>query len=77
MNEKRIEKKFVFGKYKEDFLEKILLANGFSKLYPSRYISSIYIDTLNFDFARQAIFMRYTTEIVFLNGQDGSRLYPG
>ena len=36
MNEKRIEKKFVFGKYKEDYLEKILISNGFIRLYPSR-----------------------------------------
>ena len=55
MNEKRIEKKFIFGKYKEDYLEKILLANGFTRLYPSRYINSIYLDTLNFDFARDNI----------------------
>ncbi len=55
MIDKRIEKKFVFGKYKEDYLEKILLSNGFTKLYPSRYINSIYLDTLNFDFARDNI----------------------
>ncbi len=55
MNEKRIEKKFVFGKYKEDYLEKILISNGFIRLYPSRYINSIYLDTLNFDFARDNI----------------------
>ena len=46
MIDKRIEKKFVFGKYKEDYLEKILLNNGFTNLYPSRYINSIYLDTL-------------------------------
>ena len=55
MNDKRIEKKFVFGKYKEDYLEKILLSNGFTKLYPSRHINSIYLDTLNFNFARDNI----------------------
>ncbi len=55
MNEKRIEKKFVFGKFKEDQLEKILLSSGFLRLYPSRYISSIYLDTLNFDFAKDNI----------------------
>ena len=32
MNENRIEKKFVFGKFKEDNLERILLLNGFSKI---------------------------------------------
>ena len=55
MNDNRIEKKFVFGKYKEDYLEKILLSNGFTKLYPSRHINSIYLDTLNFNFARDNI----------------------
>ena len=30
MNESRIEKKFVLGKYKEDFLTRFLLINGFT-----------------------------------------------
>ena len=55
MNEIRVEKKFVFGKFKEDYLEKILLLNGFSKTYSPRNISSIYLDTLNFDFAKDNI----------------------
>ena len=55
MNVIRIEKKFVFGKYKQDYLEKILLLNGFVKLYSPRQISSIYLDTLNFDFAKDNI----------------------
>ena len=55
MNNQRVEKKFVFGKYKEDFLEKILLLNGFTRLYPSREINSIYLDTLNFDYAKDNI----------------------
>ena len=55
MNEKRIEKKFVFGKFRDDYLEKILLLNGFLKLHPSRTINSIYLDTLNFDFAKDNI----------------------
>ena len=55
MNENRIEKKFVLGKYEEDFIKKILTINGFKKLFPSRYISSIYLDTLNFDFAKDNI----------------------
>ena len=73
MNENRIEKKFVFGKFKEDYLEKILLSNGFTKLYPSRYINSIYLDTLNFDFARDNINgvskrkkIRFTIRMLFL-----------
>jgi len=55
MRENRIEKKFVFGKYQEDNLEKTLLSNGFSQLYPSRSISSLYIDTINYDFAKDNI----------------------
>ena len=55
MNEIRVEKKFVFGKFKEDYLEKILFLNGFSKTYSPRNISSIYLDTLNFDFAKDNI----------------------
>ena len=55
MNENRIEKKFVLGKYEDDFLKKILTINGFKKSFPSRYINSIYLDTLNFDFAKDNI----------------------
>tara|TARA_B110000114_G_scaffold180745_1_gene217052 strand:+ start:384 stop:1070 length:687 start_codon:yes stop_codon:yes gene_type:complete len=51
----RIEKKFIFGKYQNDFVEKLLLINNFSKIYPDREISSIYLDTLNFDSARDNI----------------------
>ena len=55
MNENRIEKKFVVGKYEEETLKKLLTINGFKKSFPSRYISSIYLDTLNFDFAKDNI----------------------
>ena len=55
MNENRIEKKFVLGKYEENFIKKILIINGSKKSFPSRYISSIYLDTLNFDFAKDNI----------------------
>jgi|TARA_B110000114_G_scaffold184737_1_gene229279 SPX domain protein involved in polyphosphate accumulation len=55
MNDSRVEKKFVFGKYQNDLVEKILLINNFSKIYPDREISSIYLDTLNFDFAKDNI----------------------
>ena len=55
MNETRIEKKFVLGKYKDDDLKKTLLINGFSKSFSSRHISSIYLDTINYDFARDNI----------------------
>ena len=39
MNDTRIEKKFVFGKYQNDYVEKLLLINNFSKNYPDRKIS--------------------------------------
>jgi len=55
MNENRIEKKFVLGKYKEDYVKKILIINGFTKSFSPRYVSSIYLDTLNFDFAKDNI----------------------
>jgi len=55
MNDTRIEKKFIFGKYQNDFVEKLLLINNFSKVYPDREISSIYLDTLNFNFAKDNI----------------------
>ena len=55
MNNVRIEKKFVLGTFKRNNLEKILLMNGFIKSFPSRFISSIYLDTLDFDFAKDNI----------------------
>ena len=55
MNENRVEKKFVLGKYQEDLLKKILIINGFTKYFVPREISSIYLDTLNFDFAKDNI----------------------
>ena len=55
MNENRIEKKFVLGKYEDDSIKKLLTINGFKKFFPSRYISSIYLDTFNFDFAKDNI----------------------
>ena len=55
MNENRIEKKFVLGKFKDDYLRKQLLINGFTQQYPDRTISSIYLDTLNYNFARDNI----------------------
>ena len=55
MNENRIEKKFVLGKYKEDYLKKILIISGFRKSFSPRHVSSIYLDTLNFDFAKDNI----------------------
>jgi hypothetical protein len=55
MNDLRIEKKFIFGKKKENDLERLLIINGFTQLYQPRKINSIYLDTLNFDFAKDNI----------------------
>ncbi len=55
MNEKRIEKKFVFGKHKQDFIKKFLISNGFVKHFPNRKITSIYLDTIDYDFAKDNI----------------------
>ena len=44
-----------FGKKKEESLKKLLIINGFTQLYQPRKISSIYLDTLNFDFAKDNI----------------------
>ena len=53
--ETRIERKFVFGKYNKDNIEKFLLTNNFKKVYPDRKINSIYLDTENFDSVRDNI----------------------
>ena len=55
MNTERIEKKFVLGKCEEDRLKKILIINGFTKAFYPRKVNSIYLDTLNFDFAKDNI----------------------
>ncbi|MDA9653607.1 VTC domain-containing protein [Candidatus Pelagibacter sp.] len=55
MNDQRIEKKFVLGKNEDDSLKKILLINGFTKIFSSREIDSIYLDTENYDFAKDNI----------------------
>jgi SPX domain protein involved in polyphosphate accumulation len=55
MKDLRLEKKFVFGKNKEFFLNKFLLNSNFKILYPSRKINSIYIDTINYNFIRDNI----------------------
>ncbi|MDA7714368.1 VTC domain-containing protein [Candidatus Pelagibacter sp.] len=55
MNQSRIEKKFIFPSQESDLVKKILLVNNFKKLYSDRYITSIYIDNLNFDSAKDNI----------------------
>tara|TARA_Y100000816_G_C26100014_1_gene582784 strand:+ start:2062 stop:2718 length:657 start_codon:yes stop_codon:yes gene_type:complete len=51
----RVERKFVLGKYRETELESILKLNGFKLLHPRRKIESIYLDTVNYDFAKDNI----------------------
>ena len=51
----RIEKKFILGKHKKDYFEKLLIINNFKKMFPDRMISSIYIDTVDYDFAKDNI----------------------
>ena len=51
----RIEKKFILGKYQNDKVEKLLLINGFTQIFLPRRINSIYLDTHNFDFAKDNI----------------------
>ena len=51
----RVEKKFVLGKYQDDFLKKTLLSCGFNQIFSQRKIDSIYLDTRNFDFAKDNI----------------------
>ena len=55
MNNSRIEKKFILGKYEEDFVQKILLRSGFKKLFAPRKVSSIYLDTINYNFVKDNI----------------------
>ena len=55
MNNYRIEKKFVLGKLREDSIASILIRSGFNRIFKPRYISSIYLDTTNYDFAKDNI----------------------
>ena len=55
MDNARIEKKFVLGKLKEDFFKKFLLLNGFIKQFQNRSITSIYLDTNNYNLAKDNI----------------------
>ena len=55
MNNSRIEKKFILGKYEEDFVQKTLLRSGFKKLFVPRKVSSIYLDTINYNFVKDNI----------------------
>lgn len=55
LEDSRIEKKFILGKYKEDYFEKLLKINNFKKIFPDRIINSIYIDTSNYDFVKNNI----------------------
>lgn len=55
MEDFRIEKKIILGKYKDFFIKKKLLEKGFVVHFPDREITSIYLDTLNYDNARDNI----------------------
>lgn len=55
MNDLRIEKKIVLGIHRADFLKKKLLENSFTKHFQDREISSLYIDTINYDHAKDNI----------------------
>ena len=50
-----MKKNLFFRNQGSDFIKKILLTNNFQKLYSDRYVSSIYIDNLNFDSAKDNI----------------------
>ena len=45
----RIERKFSFGKNKEDELNKFLLLNNFKPKFERRVVNSIYLDTPNYN----------------------------
>ena len=45
----RIERKFSFGKNKEDELIKFLLLNNFKPKFERRVVNSIYLDTPNYN----------------------------
>ena len=45
----RVERKFSFGKSKENELYNFLLLNNFNKTFENRIVNSIYLDTCNFD----------------------------
>ena len=55
MKESRIERKFIVGTNNYEFFEKFLKFNCFRKTYQNREVSSIYFDTLNYDFLRANI----------------------
>ena len=51
----RIERKFTVGVNNYEFFEKFLKLNSFKRTYENRDVSSIYFDTLNYDFLRANI----------------------
>lgn len=53
--ESRIERKFIVGINNYEFFEKFLKLNSFKRTYENREVSSIYFDTLNYDFLRANI----------------------
>jgi len=55
MNNSRIEKKIVLGKFRTNDCIRFLIENKFQKHYPNRNISSIYLDTTKLDFVKDNI----------------------
>ncbi len=51
----RVERKFIVGTNNYEFFEKFLKFNSFKKVYKNREVSSVYFDTLNYDFLRANI----------------------
>ena len=51
----RVERKFIVGTNNYEFFEKFLKFNSFKKTYENREVSSVYFDTLNYDFLRANI----------------------
>ena len=51
----RVERKFIVGTNNYEFFEKFLKFNSFKKAYENREVSSVYFDTLNYDFLRANI----------------------
>ncbi len=55
ITDSRVERKFVIGKFNNDFFEKILRINSFHKPYNDRVVNSLYLDTLEHNFLKDNI----------------------
>ena len=52
--EKRIEEKLVFPKLRRKYLNKFF-SDGFEYIFPSRQISSVYYENINFDIYKDSV----------------------